>query len=1795
MENLSDPQTLYQDILQTAFEKLKKTLPKKYKETHETINTFIDQLKQDKERSANQYFGVFKECIETKDAKLIETSIYYIHKLISHGFLDGNCRDFTQNAEREENRNNAESGQERLLIDSIVESVCSCRSEKNENVQVQLIKVLLTLMTSSTYEVHGASLQEIIHTLFTIHLTSKSSVNQTTAKAALNQIVNAIFKRMEEHHVQSQKNNLKGDSNGIYNFSNASRDAQSRPSIDMSPKPSPLSLNPYPTLSPVTSNASLSTTIGRPQRHSIIGNIETQVEGETTSTPQERYIYRCVEQLVDDVCIYSERVKELEAEYENKDDSEKINLREEIAKLHIQAVPARSEHNDSKYKSLKPVQLENELGEQAGIMGWCFLCRGPANLYCKDTRVPICSVECKARHLDELHYLSNMNKKSDVKEKTAYFDDGQKVLIYLCKLSGKDPANNLDSTALKSKTLSLELLVSIMQNPGPMFLSKPEFKDIVKDHLCDSILKNSVSTDKPVFSYSLGIFISLVKNFRDVLRAEIAVFIEDIFLRMLESGNSSFNHRLLALQVFNKICSEEKSLLEFYVNYDCNMNSTNLVEKVIEILCKIAQGKYARIEYGTIVTGDQETQLRTLALESLVKLVKSLIQYTQECQAKQNEADKLKKLAVTSDEEHETDRDVEDSHIEITKAEAIAKMDDTIEKQRMLKNELQKAIQKFNFKIKNGMKLFIQLGVIDPEDAQSIATFFKHNTATLSKEKLGEYFGDESPFQIKVLTEFTELIDFKGMTIDDGLRIFLNYFDLPGEGQKIDRIMQVFAGKYYKDNPNSFKSGSAAYTLSFALIMLQTDAHSTNIKEQDKMTLVSFSRMVRGINDGEDLSPEELAGFYNRILESPLALHAAAKSKKTQQDARGQNLRRKEEQFRLESEAMIEKGQRLIKQKQEGQYYKVNSPDFIKPLFTEIIWSPLLAVYSVLFEHSENAKMIKLSLEGLCDAIILCGLHKMDTELNAFVSTLSKFTNLTGVREIKDKNLLSIQAMLDLGINNGGMLRMAWRYVLDCMSKINYYSNDYAPIMDITNESEAARRKDAIERHISDTIKNNIDFNKVNYIYSKSSVFSLEEILDFITCLCQISEEELKNPTGPSTYSLQKIVEVAHFNVDRVKFVWTQIWNIMKEHITNAAIHSTKEISFFAVDSLKQLSIKFLIKDELASLEFQKEFLQPFEVIYQQIANDDLKELILNCCNYIIAHVKKNIKSGWKIIIDILGLAAESPKESIVKLSFSTAEKIINSGLDSLKDVFADLAVLLIKFAKSPHEKIAIVALKDLSSLINKQSENKEKLAEVAAQNQTPIPTPTPTPGENKNFSGISDNAWKALLTALSKLCLERKRSMSLQATITLFDIFKTYGEYFPREFWKRIFHEVLKPLFEKSESSLTLVRKSSISGGAGADDSKYENEPLREMFSRLIDIHNYYRPKLDFFTKDLLELLVDCAIQPQEMVAKISLNTIRFLINNWHNNFTPSEWETCIAAFREIFEKTLPRQLLNYKSINSEKKSPREDYNFNSQECLTHCIIQLQMISLVKDVLEQHGDYFNDEQVYEILKMLQASYKFAKSFNEQKYLRFCLWKDDSMRAMDQLPGLVKQEKEALSAYLLLIFDLYNRKLKQGGEKSTHLDDFIELGIDLMKSFYQKNEEYLAIMAHETTKSRESEASPRTADSTSGLSLDEAFKKQTHNIAKQELEREIINIRGIFSQAFLPKLLIIEPSELENKMRELVKNLVNISFYFVPKELVFGEFVKLNSKIYTKQDEASDTIKKLLSAYFEYSINRKKN
>ena len=52
---------------------------------------------------------------------------------------------------------------------------------------------------------------------------------------------------------------------------------------------------------------------------------------------------------------------------------------------------------------------------------------------------------------------------------------------------------------------------------------------------------------------------------------------------------------------------------------------------------------------------------------------------------------------------------------------------------------------------------------------------------------------------------------------------------------------------------------------------------------------------------------------------------------------------------------------------------------------------------------------------------------------------------------------------------------------------------------------------------------------------------------------------------------------------------------MLSEHFVHVGSHENLNVSIFAIDSLRQLADKFLIKEEFASFNFQKDFLKPFE------------------------------------------------------------------------------------------------------------------------------------------------------------------------------------------------------------------------------------------------------------------------------------------------------------------------------------------------------------------------------------------------------------------------------------------------------------------------------------------------------------------------------------------------------------------------------------------------------------------------
>lgn len=207
-------------------------------------------------------------------------------------------------------------------------------------------------------------------------------------------------------------------------------------------------------------------------------------------------------------------------------------------------------------------------------------------------------------------------------------------------------------------------------------------------------------------------------------------------------------------------------------------------------------------------------------------------------------------------------------------------------------------------------------------DVRAIVQFIKH-TPGLNKEKLGVILGEPDNLSRRVLADYTATFLFKGRPFTESLRVYLESFRLPGEAQKIDRVVQSFANRYFAQNqptggnsevgsthagltasnngvskndsnaaglsgadktmeangesvladdesegkkPHSIsvlKSADAAYVLSYSVVMLNTDQHNDSIRK--KMVLDDFVKNCRGINDGGDLPKWFLAEVFNSI------------------------------------------------------------------------------------------------------------------------------------------------------------------------------------------------------------------------------------------------------------------------------------------------------------------------------------------------------------------------------------------------------------------------------------------------------------------------------------------------------------------------------------------------------------------------------------------------------------------------------------------------------------------------------------------------------------------------------------------------------------------------------------------------------------------------------------------------------------------------------------------------------------------------------------------------------------------
>ncbi|XP_017306111.1 IQ motif and SEC7 domain-containing protein 1 isoform X7 [Ictalurus punctatus] len=178
----------------------------------------------------------------------------------------------------------------------------------------------------------------------------------------------------------------------------------------------------------------------------------------------------------------------------------------------------------------------------------------------------------------------------------------------------------------------------------------------------------------------------------------------------------------------------------------------------------------------------------------------------------------------------------------------------------------------FNKKPEKGIQYLIERGFV-PDTPVGVAHFLLQRKG-LSRQMIGEFLGNrQKQFNRDVLDCVVDEMDFSSMELDEALRKFQAHIRVQGEAQKVERLIEAYSQRYCICNPGvvrQFRNPDTIFILAFAIILLNTDMYSPNVKPERKMKLEDFVKNLRGVDDGEDIPREMLIGIYERIRKREL-------------------------------------------------------------------------------------------------------------------------------------------------------------------------------------------------------------------------------------------------------------------------------------------------------------------------------------------------------------------------------------------------------------------------------------------------------------------------------------------------------------------------------------------------------------------------------------------------------------------------------------------------------------------------------------------------------------------------------------------------------------------------------------------------------------------------------------------------------------------------------------------------------------------------------------------------------------
>ncbi|RLN12051.1 hypothetical protein C2845_PM09G16360 [Panicum miliaceum] len=549
---------------------------------------------------------------------------------------------------------------------------------------------------------------------------------------------------------------------------------------------------------------------------------------------------------------------------------------------------------------------------------------------------------------------------------------------------------------------ALGLINSAIELSASSIHRHPKLLAFVQDELFRNLMHFGLSMSPLILSTVCSIVFTLFYHLRHELKLQIEAFFSCVILRLAQSRyGASYQQQEVALEALVDFCRQKEFMAEMYANMDCDLQCSNIFEELANLLSKSA-----------FPVNSPLPALNVLALDGLVAVIQAMAERTN-----------------SGPQHHDQTVPEISEYFPFWQLKCESNKDPYqwvkfVNQQKGIKRKLMVGVEIFNRDKKKGFE-FLQGAHLLPEelDPHNVALFFRY-TPGLDKNLLGDYLGNHDEFSIQVLHEFAITFDFKEMNLDAALRPFLETFRLPGESQKIQRILEAFSERYYEQSPQIFVNIDAALVLSYSVILLNTDQHNVRVKK--KMTEEDFIRNNRRINGGNDLPMEFLSEIYYSICRN--------------------EIRTIPEQGAGCSEMSFSRWVDLMwKSKRTSAYIGCNSCPFLDHDMFSIMAGPTIAAISVVFDNVEHEEVLTGCMDGFLSVAKLAAFYHLDDVLNDLVVALCKFTTLLNSSDSDDpvtafgedtKARMATEAVFTIATTYGDHIHSGWTSIVDCILKL---------------------------------------------------------------------------------------------------------------------------------------------------------------------------------------------------------------------------------------------------------------------------------------------------------------------------------------------------------------------------------------------------------------------------------------------------------------------------------------------------------------------------------------------------------------------------------------------------------------------------------------------------------------------------------------------------------------------------------------------------------------------------------------